>query len=102
MQIEIIRWIALGLLILFVGYTVYCSRTENFWKSCRAVFSYKWGRQVTIDLYLGLLLFIFFIYLNEGSALMALLWLIPTLVLGNIIPLFYFVLNFELIVRHFM
>ncbi len=99
MQIEFVRWLALLALVFFCGYTLYCSRTENFRKSCRGVLAYRWGRQVTIDLYLGLFLFVFFIYLREGSLDMALLWLLPTLVLGNIVPLFYFFLFFDSIVQ---
>lgn len=97
-----VRGIALVALIAFTGYTIYCIRTENFWKSCRAVFSLKWGRQVMIDLYLGLFLFTFLIYLNEGSLAAAVLWLVPTLILGNIVPLLYFVIYFDSIVRHFV
>ncbi|RKG73140.1 hypothetical protein [Corallococcus terminator] len=99
---EGIRWFALALLILFAGYTVHASRTESFWKSLKTVLALKWGRQVTIDLYLGLFLFSFFIYLNEGSILLAVAWLIPTLLLGNIVPLIYFVVNFHSLVSHFI
>ncbi|WP_224371750.1 hypothetical protein [Hyalangium versicolor] len=99
---EFVRWTALALLVLFSGYTVYASRTENFWRSLRTVMALKWGRQVTADLYLGLLLFNFFIYLNEASILITIAWLIPTLILGNIVPLVYFVLHFESLVGRFL
>ncbi|NVJ19973.1 MULTISPECIES: hypothetical protein [Myxococcus] len=99
---ERIRWLALALLILFSGYTVHASRTESFWTSLKRVLALRWGRQVTMDLYLGLFLFNFFVYLNEGSVLLALVWLAPTLVLGNIVPLIYFVVNFNSLVGHFL
>lgn len=51
------RWFALALLILFAGYTVHASRTESLWKSLKTVLALRWGRQVTLDLYLGLFLF---------------------------------------------
>jgi hypothetical protein len=57
------RWVALALLLLFAGYTIYASRTESFWKSLKTVLSLMWGRQVTMDLYLGIFLFHFFVYL---------------------------------------
>lgn len=101
MKIEIVRWVAAVLLGLFSCYTIYCIRRENFWKACRGIFAYRWGRQVTVDLYLGLFLFVFLIYLNENSASVAMIWLVPTLVLGNIIPLLYFVLYFDSIVQRF-
>lgn len=99
---EGIRWIALVLLILFSGYTVHASRTESFGRSLKTVLALKWGRQVTMDLYLGLFLFNFFVYLNEGSMLLVAAWLIPTLLLGNIVPLIYFVVNFNALVSHFV
>lgn len=62
MTVLIMKWVFLCLLVAFTGYTIYCSKTENFWKACRGVFAFKWGRQVTIDLYLGLFLFTFFMH----------------------------------------
>ena len=97
---ERMRWIALASLILFSGFSVYASRTESFWKSLKTVLSLKWGLQVTLDLYLGLFLFSFFVYLNEGSVLLMLVWLVPTLILGNIVTLIYFILHFNSLVAH--
>jgi hypothetical protein len=71
-------------------------------KSAKIVFALHWGRQVTIDLYIGLLLSCFFIYLNEASVAVTLLWLIPTLILGNIVPLIYFIINFDSLINHFI
>jgi hypothetical protein len=97
-----IRYLALIVWVAFSAYTIYCMRRENFWKSLRSVLALKWGRQVTLDLYIGLFIFSFFIYLNEGSFLIWLAWLIPTLVLGNLVPLLYLVIHFESIARHFI
>lgn len=99
---EKIRWIALGGLILFSLYTIYAGRTESFWRSFRSVMALRWGRQVVMDLYIGLLLFNFFIYLNEGSLLVMLAWLVPTLILGNIVPLIYLVMSFHSLLAHFI
>ena len=40
--------------LLFTAYSVYCSRRENIFKSIRSMAQLQWGRQVGIDLYLGL------------------------------------------------
>lgn len=98
---EVIRWIALAALVAFSGYTIYCSATESIWRSAKQVFALRWGRQVVIDLYLGLLMFSFIVYLNAGSVLVMLAWFAPTLILGNIVPLIYLVLHFDGLVRHF-
>lgn len=101
MDVTIVRWLALAACLLFTGYTVYCVKKEHFWRTCLAVWKFRWGRQVTIDLYLGLSMFVFFIYLHTGSVLTALIWLIPTYGLGNITPLFYLFWHFESIVGRF-
>jgi hypothetical protein len=82
-------WVFLVVLGGFSGFTVYCSLRENFWKSCAVVFGRLWGRQVTLDLYIGLFLFHYFVYVREGSWLVTALWLAPSLILGNIVPLIY-------------
>ena len=60
-----------------------------------------WGRQIGADLYLGLLVAIFFIYLNEG-AVVALIWFLPTLAFANLSILLYIALNFDTIVGKFL
>lgn len=98
---EFLRWAALGILLLFSGYTIYVAKTESFWKSLRTVIALKWGKQVVMDLYVGLFLFGFFIYLVEGSLLVTLAWLVPALILGNPVTLLYFVVSFPAIMSHF-
>ncbi len=84
-------------LIVFLGYSVYCSFQENFFRSVRSIATLHWGRQIGIDLYLGLLVAIFIIFLNEG-ALVALIWLIPILIYANLVVLLYLAINFDSIV----
>lgn len=91
---EYIRWAALAALVFFSLYTVHAAGTESFWKSLKTVIALRWGKQVVADLYIGLLLFHFFVYFNEGSLLMTLAWLGPSLILGNLVTLVYFVVNF--------
>jgi hypothetical protein len=100
-NMENIRWVALVILILFSSYTIYAGWRESFWKTLKGILQKKWGLQIFTDLFLGLLLFNFIIYLNEGSAWIAIGWFTASLILGNITTLFYFVLYFEAIVSHF-
>lgn len=87
--------------IAFVAYTIYCLRTESFSSSIKKILGLNWGRQITIDLYLGLLLFNSVVYLIEGDFLVVLAWLVPSLLLGNIVPLGYFIWNFEKLISFF-
>ncbi|MBM3463216.1 MAG: hypothetical protein FJX76_14025, partial [Armatimonadetes bacterium] len=73
----------IALFAVFGAYTLYCFAVEPFWKSIRAIMALQWGRQVAADLYVGLLVFGFFVYVTEGCAVTALLWLVPALIIGN-------------------
>jgi hypothetical protein len=98
---ELIRWLALAVFLIFSLYTLYLFKAENFWKSLKAMIALKWGRQVIIDLYIGLFLFGFFVYLNEGSILITACWLLAFSVIGNPAMLFYFIINYSSLVAHF-
>ena len=87
----------LGLL----GYSLYCSTVENFFKTLKNMSPMKWARQIGLDLYAGLILGLGLIYLVEGSILILLLWLIPTLVYGNLTILLYVALNYDSIISNF-
>ena len=56
-----------------------------------------WGRQIGTDLYVGLFISLFIIFLN-GGALVTLLWLVPILIYANLVVLLYIAINFESIV----
>jgi len=98
---EIFRWIALLVFVVFGLYTLYLFKAENFWASVKAVAKYKWGQQVIMDLYVGLFLFGFIVYLNEASALIAVAWLAAFCKFGNPATLLYLILNFSSLVSHF-
>ena len=88
--------------VAFLAYTVYCSWQENIFKSIKKMAELHWGRQVGIDLYLGLFLMLFIVYLNEGSVLVLLLWLVPTILFGNLATLLYLAIHFDSIVAKFL
>jgi len=96
---KLLVWIAfLG----FLSYTIYCSSREDLAASILKISELHWGRQVGADLYLGLFLMLFVVYLNEGSALVALLWLVPTLAFANLATLLYFAIHYDAIVARFL
>jgi len=78
---------------LFLGYTLYCSEKENLFKSIGKIAKLHWGRQIGVDLYIGLFFQSYLIYLNEESVLETIIWVIPLLVYGNIATLLYWLLN---------
>lgn len=53
-----------------------------------------WGRQIGIDLYLGVGLAMLLIGLH-GGALTALLWLVPTIIFVNLSVLLYFAIHLD-------
>ncbi len=91
-------WIVL---LSFLAYSIHCSRHEDLFRTVGTITKLYWGRQVGIDLYLGLIVALFVVYLNEG-AMVALVWLLPTLAFANLSILLYLALNFDTIVSRFL
>ncbi len=92
--VKAVVWLAL---IGFLSYSIYCSFRENFFRSVRSIATLHWGRQIGTDLYLGLFIAIFIIFLNEG-ALVVLIWLVPILFYANPVVLLYLAIKFDSIV----
>lgn len=88
--------------VSFLGYSLYCSSKENFFKSLKRLYPILWARQIGLDLYIGLIFSSFLIYLNEGSLLVLALWLLPILFYANLAILPYIAMNYDSIVGHFV
>ena len=89
--IKALVWLVL---LGFLGYSVYCSFQENFFRSVRSIVALHWGRQVGTDLYLGLFIGLLLITSNEG-VIVALVWLVPTLLYANLAMLLYVAIHFD-------
>lgn len=92
-------WLAF---LLFTGYSIYCSGRENIFRTIRTMARLHWGRQIGIDLYLGLLLSLSVIYLHQGSLAVLALWLVPVLLFANLATLLYVAIHFESLVARFV
>ncbi len=95
------KYIAWAIYFGFLGFSLYCTSQENFFKTLGKMTQMHWGRQVGIDLYIGLLVPLFLIYLVEGSLLTVALWFIPIFIFANLATFLYLALNFVTIVAHF-
>ena len=95
---KLIVW---SLFVGFLAYSVYCSSQENIFRTIKSIFPFHWARQIGLDLYLGLTISLFIIYLNEGSLLIMALWLLPVLLFANLATLLYFAKNYDSIVSLF-
>lgn len=85
-------WVAF---LSFLAYSVYCSRRENIFRSIASIGELHWGRQIGIDLYIGLSIFLSFVYVHEGSLLAVALWLVPVVLFANLAVLLYLAIHFE-------
>ena len=94
---KIFVWLAF---LSFTAYSIYCSGKENIFKTIKTMARFHWGRQIGIDLYLGLLLSLSVIYLHEGF-IVALVWLVPVLLFANLATLLYVAIHFEALVARF-
>lgn len=81
--------------LAFLAYSLYCTSREDLFASIGAMGKLHWGRQVGLDLYIGLTLTTLLVYLNERSALIALVWLLPFFLFGNLATLVYVGLAYD-------
>jgi hypothetical protein len=86
----------------FLAYSAYCSAREDLFRSIGEIARLHWGRQIGIDLYLGFTLAACLIYLNDGSLAVALLWLAPIYVYGNLATLLYVAVHYDELVARFV
>lgn len=96
------KYLAWAAFTAFLGYSIYCSLRENIFRSVAAMAKFHWGRQIGIDLYLGLGIFLFLIYLHQGSMLVVLLWLVPVLAFANLATLLYLAVHYDSLVGKFI
>jgi len=90
-----IAWLAF---IAFLIYTVNVSIKESFYKALKRMSPILWTKQIGIDLYIGVTMFMVIIYLNEPSFIIFLLWLIPATIFANLATLLYLALHYDSIV----
>lgn len=88
--------------IAFTAYSIYCSSREDLFETLGAMARLHWGRQIGLDLYIGISISAFIIYLHSGSALVVLLWLVPLIAFANLATLLYFAINYDSIVAKFL
>jgi len=86
----------------FLAYSIQISNKENFFKSLKRLWPILWSRQIGLDLYLGLVVFMFILYLHEGSIIITLLWLIPVTLFANMATLLYLALHYDSLIAHFV
>lgn len=78
----------------FLGYTLYCSARESLFETIGKIGAFHWGRQIGLDLYVGLALFLGLIALS-GAPIAVLLWAAPILLFGNLATLLYLALHYD-------
>jgi hypothetical protein len=96
---KVVFWAAF---VIFTIYSIYCNTRENLFKTIGVMSRLHWGRQIGLDLYIGLTITAFVIYLHTGSAVVALIWLVPLFLFGNLATLLYFAVNYDSILTKFL
>lgn len=83
-----------GVLGAFLGYSLYCHSKENFFKTMGITGKFHWTKQIGVDLYIGVGLVAFLIFILDGPIVLA-LWAIPLLIYANLATLLYLAMNYE-------
>lgn len=89
-----ILWLVL---FTFLGYSLYCHSHEDFFKTMKKTGKYHWTKQIGVDLYIGVGLVGYVIFLNQGMLVLA-LWLVPLLIYANLATLLYLAMNYDALV----
>ncbi len=82
-----------GLGLLLTGLIVWALLAGDFSAAGDFLLGKPWGIVSMVDLYLGFLLSAVVIFLVEPDKRVALIWLLPIFVLGNIVTALWFVLR---------
>lgn len=93
------KYLTWALFLGFTAYTFNCSRNESLFRTMKVMQGLYWGRQIGIDLYIGLFLFIGLIGFHQGSLVTILLWAIPVLAFGNLATLLYVALHYDTLIE---
>lgn len=96
---KLVTWL---LLLTFLAYSIYCSSKENIFRTIKSIYPFIWARQIGLDLYIGLVISLFIIYLNEASLWVVVLWLVPVILFANLATLLYFAMNYDALVLRFL
>jgi len=95
---KLVTWV---ILICFLVYSLYCTKQEDIFQTFKKLKPYHWFRQITLDLYIGLLIPLTIIYLDQGLSVM-MMWVIPMLLLVNLASLLYLAINFQSLLSYFV
>lgn len=95
------KYITWVIFIAFFGYSFYSGLKENFFKTLKTMTSLYWGRQIGMDLYIGLIFSIVIIAIHGGTWTL-LIWILPILFYANLATLLYLALNYDSIIQHFL
>lgn len=87
-----------AILVAFFAYSWRIGQQEDFFNSLRRMSPILWSRQIGLDLYIGLLVPLFLIYLHTGSVLILLLWAVPILIFANMATLVFLALNYDALI----
>lgn len=87
--------------LAFLGYSIQCSAHENLFRTITKISQLWWGRQIGADLYIGLSLTLFIIFLHKGAFVLA-LWLLPVLAFANLATLLFLSIYYDSLVARFI
>lgn len=83
----------------FTGYSYYCSSKESLFRTIKTMLKLHWGNQIGMDLYIGLSLFMVFMFFHQDSLMIPIFWLLPVLAFANLATLLYVALHYDSILQ---
>ncbi|MBK06268.1 MAG: hypothetical protein CL920_28225 [Deltaproteobacteria bacterium] len=96
------KYVVWAMYLGFLGYSLYIHPKENFFRTVKTIYPYLWFRQISADLYLGLVLSMFIVYLNESSIWVFLFWCLPTIFYANLMTLLYVAMHYDQLIARLL
>ena len=85
--------------LALVGAIVWATPQADIFESFANITDDPWVLVAIVDLYAGFVIFSAIVWTLEPKKGLALLWIVPTYFLGNVIPAAYFILRFSKAIR---
>ena len=89
MNNKIARIYVTGLFLVMLAGLIYGFGWGDFWKDGSALMNNPWGIVSLVDVYVGFLLFLGWVWIREDLLLAKLLWTVAILVGGNLFACLY-------------
>ena len=94
-----LKMIVAAAALMLLGVIAWAFFAADFFESFARAWAEPWWVVTLVDLYAGFVIYSAIVWTLEENKKAALLWIVPTYFLGNVIPAAYFIFRFSKALR---